>query len=88
MKARVQFREADKSDIIAVVQMLADDPLGAKRERFASPLPKSYYDAYNRGSFSPQWIDGWPAGFTGLGSAPTHFYYHHLPRRPQSLQFP
>ena len=46
MEARVQFREADKSDIIAVVQMLADDPLGAKRERFASPLPKSYYDAY------------------------------------------
>jgi len=26
--------------------MLADDPLGAKRERFEIPLPSSYYDAF------------------------------------------
>ena len=26
--------------------MLADDPLGAKREAYASPLPDRYYDAF------------------------------------------
>ncbi len=46
MKARVQFRKAQKDDVGLIVEMLADDPLGAKRERFESPLPQSYYDAF------------------------------------------
>lgn len=46
MEARVQFRKAQKADVRAIVEMLANDPLGAKRERFQSPLPQSYYDAF------------------------------------------
>lgn len=46
METRVQFRRAQKADVRAIVDMLANDPLGAKRERFQSPLPQSYYDAF------------------------------------------
>ena len=40
------FRKAKKSDVISIVQMLADDPLGQKREAFATPLPPQYYTAF------------------------------------------
>ncbi len=46
MEARVQFRQAHRDDVEAIVAMLADDPLGAQRERFQCPLPQSYYDAF------------------------------------------
>jgi GNAT superfamily N-acetyltransferase len=42
----LEFRRARKDDLPAIVQLLADDPLGAKRERFASPLPESYHQAF------------------------------------------
>ena len=32
---------------MAVVQLLADDPLGAQREQLADPLPHSYLDAFD-----------------------------------------
>ncbi len=40
------FRPAQRADLPAVVALLADDPLGAKRERFDDPLPQSYRDAF------------------------------------------
>ena len=43
----IQFCEAQKSDLKYIVQMLADDPLGIKRERFESPLPSSYSNAFD-----------------------------------------
>lgn len=46
MEARVEFRKAQKDDVGVIVEMLADDPLGAKRECFESPLPQSYYEAF------------------------------------------
>ena len=42
----LSFREATAGDIPTLVQMLADDPLGQKRERFALPLPDSYLQAF------------------------------------------
>ena len=39
------FREARESDLPRVVAMLADDPLGAKRERTEDPLPDVYREA-------------------------------------------
>jgi GNAT superfamily N-acetyltransferase len=42
----VAFRRATRDDVVAIVRLLADDPLGAKRERFESPLPQSYYTAF------------------------------------------
>ena len=47
MRKRLQFRAARKSDVESIVKMLADDPLGAARERFQSPLPQSYCDAFD-----------------------------------------
>ena len=43
----IQFREAQKGDLKYIVQMLADDPLGMQRERFQSPLPSSYCNAFD-----------------------------------------
>ena len=40
------FRKATKADVFFIVQMLADAPLGQKREAFATPLPKKYYTAF------------------------------------------
>ena len=40
------FREATREDVSIIVEMLADDHLGAQRERFESPLPESYYAAF------------------------------------------
>lgn len=40
------FRAATRDDLPALVAMLADDALGAKRERNTSPLPDSYHDAF------------------------------------------
>lgn len=42
----ISFRVAEPGDLPAVVGLLADDPLGAKRERFESPLPSSYQAAF------------------------------------------
>ncbi len=41
-----RFRLAVAGDLEAIVRMLADDPLGATRERYASPLPEAYRRAF------------------------------------------
>jgi len=41
-----RFRRAVRADLPDIVRMLADDMLGAKREEYASPLPESYYAAF------------------------------------------
>lgn len=40
------FRRAARADLEDIVRLLADDPLGAKRETYASPLPESYRKAF------------------------------------------
>ena len=42
------FRPARREDVGRIVQLLADDPLGAGRERFEDPLPQAYYAAFDR----------------------------------------
>ena len=42
----VTFRAARREDVERIEQMLSDDPLGAKRERFETPLPESYRRAF------------------------------------------
>ncbi len=42
----MHFRKATKKDISDVVKMLADDDLGAKREKYSNPLPQAYIDAF------------------------------------------
>ena len=40
------FREARVEDLPRLVEMLADDELGATRERFEDPLPAEYLSAF------------------------------------------
>ena len=47
MTGGVLFREARREDLSAIVAMLADDPLGAVRERFEDPLPEAYLRAFD-----------------------------------------
>ena len=42
----LSFRRATRADLTAIVALLADDPLGAKRENYVQPLPQSYADAF------------------------------------------
>ena len=41
-----RFRAAAADDLPAIVRLLADDPLGAERERVADPLPAAYGEAF------------------------------------------
>lgn len=43
----VVFRNAERRDVPAVVRLLADDALGAAREKATDPLPDSYYRAFD-----------------------------------------
>jgi len=43
----LKFRQATREDLPEIVRMLADDFLGAQRERFENPLPESYLRAFD-----------------------------------------
>jgi GNAT superfamily N-acetyltransferase len=42
----IAFRRATRADVPGIVHLLADDPLGAKREKAEVPLPESYWRAF------------------------------------------
>lgn len=42
----MKFRKATENDVIAIVEMIADDELGKTRENFKTPLPEEYYRAF------------------------------------------
>ena len=42
----ITIRRARRDDVGAIVRMLADDALGATRERIEDPLPQSYFRAF------------------------------------------
>ncbi len=42
----MEIRPATAADLPEIVCLLADDPLGARRERFADPLPRAYAEAF------------------------------------------
>ncbi len=42
----LKFRQATRADLPDIVRMLADDFLGAMRERYEDPLPESYLKAF------------------------------------------
>ena len=42
----VTIRSAGRGDVLSIVRMLADDPLGSGRERVEDPLPESYFRAF------------------------------------------
>ncbi|WP_375562429.1 GNAT family N-acetyltransferase [Bernardetia sp. OM2101] len=42
----MNFRKATKEDVSKIVEMIADDELGQKRENFQNPLPQEYIKAF------------------------------------------
>ncbi|MDI1246545.1 MAG: GNAT family N-acetyltransferase [Rhodoferax sp.] len=46
MEPTLTFRQAKRADLERIVQLLADDPLGAQRESFTLPLASSYERAF------------------------------------------
>ena len=44
----ITIRRARRDDVGAIVAMLADDPLGAARERIEDPLPAAYIRAFDQ----------------------------------------
>ena len=45
---QVTIRRARRDDVGLIIALLADDPLGAQRERLEEPLPQAYFDAFER----------------------------------------
>ena len=48
MQPDLTFRLATEDDLINIIQLLSDDPLGALREKVAIPLPPAYLQAFAR----------------------------------------
>jgi len=46
MSDELTIRRATPADLPAIVRMLANDPLGKTRERYAEPLPEAYVRAF------------------------------------------
>lgn len=44
----MQIHLVTKSDLPSIVKMLVNDKLGKLRENYQDPLPKAYYDAFDR----------------------------------------
>ena len=44
----MNFRKATENDISIIVEMMADDILGKKRENFQNPLPNAYLKAFKK----------------------------------------
>ena len=45
---KIKFRKAQKADVPFIVELLANDKLGALREDYQNPLPEKYYQAFDR----------------------------------------
>jgi GNAT superfamily N-acetyltransferase len=44
----MKFRKSTIKDVPKIVEMIADDALGSKRENYTIPLPKTYYEAFEQ----------------------------------------
>ena len=44
----MKFREATKTDLLQIVEMIADDELGKARENYQIPLPVEYLNAFEK----------------------------------------
>lgn len=49
----MKIRQANREDVSAIVQLIADDKLGALREDYQKPLPEKYYDAFTNIAADP-----------------------------------
>ncbi|MEM9529373.1 MAG: GNAT family N-acetyltransferase [Pseudomonadota bacterium] len=54
MNSGYTIRAAERSDLLALLKLLADDPLGKMREQPADPIPQAYVDAFDTITRDPQ----------------------------------
>lgn len=52
--SEIKIRSAVRADLPAIVKLLAEDPLGKRRENFRIPLPESYVHAFESIKESPE----------------------------------
>lgn len=50
---KLEFRKATETDVVSLINLLADDDLGADREDISVPLNQSYRDAFHHISADP-----------------------------------
>ena len=48
LNCKMKFRKATEKDVLVIVEMIADDELGKKRENFQIPLPLEYLRAFEK----------------------------------------
>ena len=48
LNCKMNFRKATENDVSVIVEMIADDELGKKRENFQIPLPSEYLKAFKK----------------------------------------
>ncbi len=48
MESELIFRLATEADLLPIINMLSDDPLGALREKVDVPISQNYVNAFNR----------------------------------------
>lgn len=74
------FRSARVDDLPELVRMLADDPLGARREVFSDPIALSYREAFSAIDSDPNnelvvaILDGTPVGMLQITFIPSLTY--------------
>lgn len=51
--AHLEFSQATVVDLVSIIALLADDPLGNQREKFEQPLPISYQQAFRQINDNP-----------------------------------
>ncbi len=49
----INFRKATEQDVPAIIEMIANDKLGAQRENFQDPLPSEYIKAFKNITADP-----------------------------------
>jgi GNAT superfamily N-acetyltransferase len=48
LESKTKFRKATIVDLPQIINLLADDMLGSKRENYRNPVPEKYIKAFNR----------------------------------------
>ena len=89
---KLQIRLATRTDVPVIVRMLADDELGAQRERYETPLPQAYYTAFEVIKADPNQelivaeLDGEVVGTLQLTTLPSLSYQGRMRAQVESVR--
>ena len=89
---KLQIRLATRTDLPVIVRMLAEDELGAQRERYETPLPQAYYTAFEAIKADPNQelivaeLDGEVVGTLQLTTLPSLSYQGRMRAQVESVR--